>query len=123
MVNTNEFAERLKKIMKYYELTATALAESIQVQRSNISHLLSARNKPSLEFVLKILDAYPEVEFYWLIKGHGNFPKKEITNEVSTSPTLFDSKDYFNGLETIDNDDVEKIIIFYKNGTFKTYKG
>ena len=75
MVNVNEFAKRLNIIMDFYNLSAALLADKIEVQRSSISHLLSGRNKPSLDFVLKILKAFPEVELYWLLNGVGTFPK------------------------------------------------
>ena len=121
MVNNFEFAERLKKMMEFYGLTATALAESIDVQRSSISHLLSGRNKPSLDFVLKILDTYPEVELYWLLKGEGSFPKAKNTN--LTSSTLFEEKKQKFDLSEVSKDEtIEKIILFYKNGTFKSFE-
>ena len=52
MVNIEKFAERLKIVMDHYELSAALFAEKIEVQRSSISHILSKRNKPSLEFVM-----------------------------------------------------------------------
>lgn len=121
MVNNLEFAERLKKVMSFYGLTATALAESIEIQRSSISHLLSGRNKPSLDFVLKILEHYPEVELYWLLNGKGTFPKEEKA-EVTT-PTLLNENDVDLDLNELSKDEsIDKIIIFYKNGTFKSYR-
>ncbi|MCF6279852.1 MAG: helix-turn-helix domain-containing protein [Flavobacteriaceae bacterium] len=121
MVNNLEFAERLKKMMLFYGLTATALAESIEIQRSSISHLLSGRNRPSLDFVLKVLEKYPEVELYWLLNGKGTFPKEEKI-EV-TAPTLFQENDTDFDLDKLSKDEsIDKIIIFYKNGTFKSYK-
>jgi transcriptional regulator with XRE-family HTH domain len=106
--------------MEFYGLTATALAESIDVQRSSISHLLSGRNKPSLDFVLKILETYPEVELYWLLKGEGTFPKEENTN--SGTSTLFEDKNSKFDLNELSKDEtIEKIILFYKNGTFKSF--
>ena len=45
--------ERLKVILDYYNLTSSSFAEKIDVPRSSISHLLSGRNKPSLDFILK----------------------------------------------------------------------
>lgn len=122
MVNNIEFSERLKKMMGHYGLTGTALADSIEVQRSSISHLLSGRNKPSLDFVLKILEKYPEVELYWLLNGKGSFPKEE----ESTDTTLFsaDNSKLTPHLELSKNQtegEIEKIIVFYKNGTFKNY--
>jgi transcriptional regulator with XRE-family HTH domain len=44
-------------------------ADKIGVQRSSLSHLLSGRNKPSLDFILKILDVFPDVDLYWMING------------------------------------------------------
>ena len=58
MVNVDQFAERLKIVMNEYELSAALFAEKINVQRSSISHILSGRNKPSLEFVLKVLKVF-----------------------------------------------------------------
>ena len=120
MVNNLEFAERLKKMMSFYGLTATALAESIEIQRSSISHLLSGRNRPSLDFVLKILEKYPEVELYWLLNGKGTFPQQEKA-EMAT-PILFHENDVENLNEISKDESIDKIIIFYKNGTFKSYK-
>ncbi len=54
MMNTDDFRARLSKIMSYYGLSASAFAELIQVQKSSISHVLSGRNKPSLDFILKL---------------------------------------------------------------------
>jgi hypothetical protein len=39
------------------------------VQRSSLSHLLSGRNKPSLDFILKIVDVFPDVDLYWILNG------------------------------------------------------
>jgi transcriptional regulator with XRE-family HTH domain len=50
-------------------------ADKIGVQRSSLSHLLSGRNKPSLDFILKILDVFPDVDLYWMINGKGSFQK------------------------------------------------
>jgi len=76
MVNEKEVADRLSQIMAHYQLTASAFAEQIEVQRSGISHILSGRNKPSLEFVLKVIRAFPEVDLYWLLIGKGSFPQE-----------------------------------------------
>ncbi len=122
MVNNIDFSKRLKTVMDHYGLTATAMADSIQIQRSSISHLLSGRNKPSLDFVLKVLEEYPEVELYWLLKGKGSFPKTVKTDastlfpqDTQSLPSLFDLS------KKQKEDAIEKIIVFYKNGTFKSY--
>ena len=75
MINTTGFNSRLELILKHYGLSASVFAEKISVQRSSISHVLSGRNKPSLDFVLKIISSFPEVELYWLLNGKGTFPR------------------------------------------------
>ena len=53
MLNTSDFSIRLQQVMDYYGLNAAAFADTLEIQRSGISHLLSERNKPSLDFILK----------------------------------------------------------------------
>ena len=120
MINSDEFANRLQKVMEFYDETASSFAEKIGVQRSSISHILSGRNKPSLDFVMKVLHSYPDVELYWLMNGKGSFPK---TNRVSDEPNTNQS----NHIEATKENNmaeshIEKIVIFYKDGTFKSYK-
>ncbi len=154
MVNIDDFIKRLQIILDYYGLSASAFADRIDVQRSSISHLLSGRNKPSLDFILKVIEIFPEVDLYWILNGKGNFPKSEkkyedkidtpITSnsfleekkESSKESNLFTQMDYpentavietnFEKKSNIENfstieEDVDYIVIFYKNGTFKKY--
>jgi transcriptional regulator with XRE-family HTH domain len=156
MVNTEEFIKRLEIILDYYGLNASAFADKIGVQRSSLSHLLSGRNKPSLDFILKILDVFPDVDLYWILNGKGSFPKndealqkQESSQEKETRPNsaspiseplasedLFSKEKYSpkenqenpkmeeiqNGPNESVSDEVEKIVFFYKNGTFKEFK-
>ena len=78
MVNIDDFIKRLEIILDYYNLSASAFADKINVQRSSLSHLLSGRNKPSLDFIIKVIEVFPEVDLYWILNGKGNFPKSEI---------------------------------------------
>ena len=75
MVNTEEFIQRMEQILQFYGLSASAFADRVGVQRSSLSHLLSGRNKPSLDFVMKICDEFSEVDLYWFLQGKGQFPK------------------------------------------------
>ena len=124
MVNNNDFVNRLKEIINLNDETASSFAEKIGVQRSSISHLLSGRNKPSLDFVMKILHTYPKIDLYWLLNGtgtvfakteHKTFSKPDLSNKVVT-PNLFTSN-----VQKKD-DTIDKIVIFYKDGTFKSYQ-
>ncbi len=118
MINNLDFAHRLNKVMDYYQLSAAAFADKISVQRSSISHLLSGRNKPSLDFVLKVLEEFKDVELYWLLNGKGSFPKKEDTG--TTTPLI--SNDAAQILtQNSTTKEIDSIIIFYNDGTFKNY--
>ncbi|WP_178988411.1 helix-turn-helix domain-containing protein [Winogradskyella schleiferi] len=126
MINSAEFTDRLQKVIDFYGETASSFAEKIGVQRSSISHILSGRNKPSLDFVMKVLHAYPEVELYWLMNGKGNFPSKQ---KISESPNSNLPKASANAKLPIGvsnshsntDSEIDKIVIFYKDGTFKSY--
>ncbi len=75
MLNTDDFVKRLELVFDFYGLSGSTFADKIGIQRSSLSHLLSGRNKPSLEFVMKIVSVLPEVEFNWILNGIGSFPK------------------------------------------------
>ena len=83
MINNSKFIERLQEVMRHYQLSAAGFADEISVQRSSISHLLSGRNKPSLDFVLKVLARYETVDLYWLLNGKGSFLKKNMHITIS----------------------------------------
>jgi transcriptional regulator with XRE-family HTH domain len=134
MVNVEEFTIRLNKIMEYYDLSAASFADKIEVGRSSISHLLSGRNKPSLDFVMKIVNAFPEVELYWLLNGKGNFPKKsgegsrrENNESVKPRPVedLFSSSTDSAVEERPASPSlkrIKKVVILYTDGTFDAYE-
>ena len=77
--------ERIKKFMEYKGITSSELADSIGVQRSNVTHVLKARNKPSFQFIEKMLQIYPELNAKWLLLGTGTMV--DIPDKVRT---LFD---------------------------------
>ncbi|WP_456315428.1 helix-turn-helix domain-containing protein [Pseudomonas shirazensis] len=155
MVNIDDFVKRLEIILDYYSLNASSFADKIGVQRSSMSHLLSGRNKPSLDFVMKIMEVFPEVDLYWILNGKGSFPKSDEvviskkdenpeiekhtapipSNENTGQSDLFSeinqakneipatrilSEPENSNFGTIENE-IEKIVFFYKNGTFKVY--
>ncbi|KQO21272.1 DNA-binding protein [Flavobacterium sp. Leaf82] len=148
MVNIDDFVKRLEIILDYYALNASSFADRIGVQRSSMSHLLSGRNKPSLDFVMKILEVFPDVDLYWILNGKGSFPKNtdEVTEAVKTPAPIsvnenFSGGDLFSQIDykepqkiekvsspeiksqnlVSEEGEIEKIVIFYKNGTFKAY--
>ena len=155
MVNIEDFIKRLEIILDYYSLNASSFADRIGVQRSSLSHLLSGRNKPSLDFILKILEVFPDVDLYWILNGKGTFPKNSeqfdktvnnveqvVKHNIPTPPSaeiipenLFSEIKIPNPIPALEtkktenqnsskesnSDVIDKIVIFYKNGTFKSY--
>ena len=147
MVNIDDFIKRLEIILDYYNLSASAFADKINVQRSSLSHLLSGRNKPSLDFIIKVIEVFPEVDLYWILNGKGTFPKseknfsiqstkQEVTSDETNTPDLF-STDQTNSKQPFINNEIEKkkislsnsevktierIVIFYTDGSFKNYQ-
>ncbi|MFO7998672.1 MAG: helix-turn-helix transcriptional regulator [Bacteroidales bacterium] len=61
--------ERIAKIIQVKKLSASRFADILGVPRSTISHILSGRNNPSLEFIQKVLSSFPEVRVAWLMRG------------------------------------------------------
>ena len=107
MLNTDDFVKRLDELLSHYGLNAAAFSDKIGIQRSSVSHLLSGRNKPSLDFILKIIGSFPEVNLYWLITGSGNMLRNENNTERNVVSEFADA---------------EKIVIFYPDGTFSEHK-
>ena len=109
---------RITEILKHYELSASSFADSIGVQRSSISHLLKGRNKPSLEFVSKLVQAYPEVDLYWLLYGQGEFPKTSSTAASTQETPILKPNTH----SPITEKEIEKVLLMYTDGTFSTHK-
>ena len=84
--------EQIIKLMEAEGLTPAKFADAIGVQRSSISHILSERNKPSYDFILKILEKFQGINAEWLLTGKGTMIKSLSSGMAikSKEPTLFD---------------------------------
>ena len=86
MNKQNSIGDRLKEWINSKELSASDFAKQLQIQRSALSHIFSGRNKPSVDVLLKIKNAYPEINLDWLITGElsahieADKPKLEESN-------------------------------------------
>lgn len=139
--------DRIIKFLKEMNLTSTKFADEIGVQRSSISHILSGRNKPSFDFIEKMLIAYPDIDAQWLITGKGtmnsdqpslfNQQKDDIKQNYSTAlefnnqnsvphnPQIDKSQEQINhskqSVRKFEKE-IERVMIFYTDGTFGEYK-
>lgn len=78
--------DRIKSIQEYFGFTPTQFADKIELNRSNLTHIYSGRNHPSLDVVKKILNTFPEINSDWLIMGNGTMFKGQAD---STQYDLF----------------------------------
>lgn len=74
--------ERIELLMKCYGLTPSQFAERTGIQRASVSHIISGRNKPSLEVLQKIYEAFPELDARWLMAGKGEEPVAQSENKA-----------------------------------------
>ena len=93
--------ERLKNWMGIEGLKPSALADSIGVNRATISHILSGRNKPSIDFLEKLLNVYPNINANWLISGIGYMQNNMEQKEVLVSKKI------------------GKVVVFYDDNSFE----
>ena len=91
---------RLKNWMESENLKSSALADNIGVNRATISHILSDRNKPSIDFLQKLLHSYPALNANWLITGIGYMQENQKQQEVKFSKSI------------------GKVVVFYDDNSF-----
>lgn|SRR5690606_32600845 len=142
----SKFSLQLQKIMDHFSLSTTELADTILVPRATISHLISERNKPSLEFITKLHTRFPTLNLEWLIYGKDPFLTtdnvvhaidKSIEKEPVFMPNIsieekeiavtVDKNIEQKGIEneekilSFTKKDVEAVVILYTDGTYKHY--
>ena len=143
--------EGIKQIMDLKKMSAAQFSEAIEIQRSSLSHVLSGRNKPSLDFMLKIKSSFPEINLDWLLLGEGevysqgeipfvlksDISETEISQaeiEFATNNTEDEPKIPLTGKMKADTEDGQsakpkpgkgrspvKIVMFYDDNSFETF--
>ena len=134
--------DRIKKFIEAKGISAGELATVLDVQRSNISHILNGRNKPGASFIEKLLLKYPDLNARWLLTGEGSMfsegvpmnnssqQKLPITEEVTKQMPSIEKpmqkntvkEENIAGPMTIPDSDIDKMIIIYRDGTFNIFK-
>jgi transcriptional regulator with XRE-family HTH domain len=80
--------ERIEAIIRHERISPSQLADNLGVQRSGVSHILSGRNKPSLDFLYKLLTCYPNISGDWLITGKGAMLADEKSSKTLNKEQL-----------------------------------
>lgn len=120
--------DRIKKYMDYKSISAGELATQLEVQRSNISHVLNGRNMPGAAFIEKLLLSYPDINARWLLTGQGEMLMQDESykdNQDIEKPIKA-----INPTEKIQTKNpanvnfekpIDKIILLLSDGTFIDY--
>ena len=116
-MNKETVLHRIKKIIEDSNLTNSEFAEKIGVPKSSISHLLSERNKPSLDLITKISENFEQITTDYLIFGLSEVKKAHI----KTSNNLFSHLHADSTKDSVkeSNNNVKSIIIIYENNKFE----
>ena len=118
--------DRVKEFIDYKGISAGELADLLDVQRSNISHIINGRNKPGAVFLERFLLTFPEINARWLLTGEGQMilvnsegqvkqAETDVKTKDSKTPELPFDKLYENKMI------VKKVILLYTDGTFSSY--
>lgn len=129
---------RLKQFLAAENISQAQFAETINVVRASVSHVLAGRNNPGYDFIKSIMDNYPTLNIEWLMLGKGKMYKDKVIQEstlfaleediipeaipgpvvkIESSPEI----------ETIDSQpqqivkqrNISKIIVFFDDGTYQ----
>ena len=127
MVEHSKIIERIKRIISDSGLSNSSFADKIGVPRSSISHILSGRNNPSLDLIIKILRNFDDIKADFLIKGEVLPPmdkdsKKDLDNKNMTLFPELDIKEDTKERPKIDEEVLKSVILVYQNDKFEILK-
>jgi transcriptional regulator with XRE-family HTH domain len=121
--------DRFKLLLEQLRLSPSEFADKIGIQRSSVSHIFSGRNKPSIDFLEKILNVFPEIDVTWLITGRISSQKDVInvnpdTVKEGTQPLNAPgiNEEPVKLQVPGEEEPVEHIIVVFKNDTFRILK-
>ncbi len=117
--------DRIKKYMDYKEISAGELANLLEVQRSNISHVLNGRNMPGAAFIEKLLINFPDLNARWLLTGVGemimNTEDSAADAPSSAGEPMISQNIGQNKIKNKDNNtdkSINKVLLLFSDGTF-----
>ena len=116
-MNKKNILNRIKKIIEENNLSNSEFAEKIGIPKSSVTHLLSERNNPSLDIIIKISEAFENISTDYLIFGQEN----QVKPTIQDSNTLFNELDESVSEDSVkdSNNKVKSIILIYENNKFE----
>jgi len=115
--------------MDYKSISAGELANLLEVQRSNISHILNGRNMPGAAFIEKLLICFPDLNARWLLTGKGEMATEiEMVREAEVAPpkeiikpTIKEQKTEMIDINSKREKPISKVVLLFEDGTFIDY--
>ena len=116
-MNKKNILKRIKKIIEENNLSNSEFAEKIGIPKSSVTHLLSERNNPSLDIIIKISEAFENISTDYLIFGQENQLKPTIQHPNTLFNELYES--FSEDSVKDSNNKVKSIILIYENNKFE----
>ena len=116
-MNKKNILNRIKKIIEENNLSNSEFAEKIGIPKSSVTHLLSERNNPSLDIIIKISEAFKNISTDYLIFGQENQVKPTIQHSNTLFNELYES--FSEDSVKDSNNKVKSIILIYENNKFE----
>ena len=116
-MNKKNILNRIKKIIEENNLSNSEFAEKIGIPKSSVTHLLSERNNPSLDIIIKISEAFEDISADYLIFGQEN----QSESTIQDPNTLFSELEQGISEDSVkdSNNKVKSIILIYENNKFE----
>ena len=116
-MNKKNILNRIKKIISDNNLSNSEFAEKIGIPKSSVTHLLSERNNPSLDVIIKISETFEDISTDYLIFGYESdieLPPEPLNN-------LFDNLNKETSKDSVkdSNNTIKSIILIYENNKFE----
>ncbi|MBW6460169.1 MAG: helix-turn-helix domain-containing protein [Bacteroidales bacterium] len=112
--------DRIRKLLEIKKESPSDFAQKLGVQRSSVSHIMSGRNNPGLDFLQKILTSYPDINPDWLLLGKGEIFRKPLDNDDIHETPRARSEDPVE-YKSEKQQTPEKVIVLFSDGTFRFY--
>ena len=136
-LNFSDITERIKEVIAGHNMTPKAFAEKVGENPSKLSHIFGGRNNPSLALIMKICQAFPDVQINWLLGFNDNEESQSYTpSQQSVVNGVIDFSENDEPQEsnavaeperkpvadeykpTLKPKSIKKIIVFYSDNTF-----
>ena len=125
--------KRLQQFLNAENISQSQLADTLDVARAGVSHIIAGRNRPGFDFLESMALHYPQLSMEWLLTGKGKMYKEnslfdapydeapQIRNSRAANPPQNMPATPLQQAPKSARD-VDHIVIFYSENTFETFK-